>query len=95
MCRTLGGGVALYDYEWLLRIVSLLVSQNWKQKLINAFVPEQQSPAWVFVLCGLYMYMYMYSYSTLIKQWVVMVMIVMVQLTNVPLTIYQAETSMT
>ena len=41
MCRTLRVVLAYYDYERPLRIVSLHVSKNRNQKLINAFVPEQ------------------------------------------------------
>ena len=46
----------LYDYERLLRIVSLLVSKNRIQEVNKRFVPEQRSPpvpAFVFeyVLC--------------------------------------------
>ena len=48
------GVVSIVWHERLLRIVSLLVSKKWTQKLIiNAFVPEQKSPP-------VYMYMYMY-----------------------------------
>ena len=35
LCRTLRVLLAYYDYEILLRIVSLLVSKNWNQNLIN------------------------------------------------------------
>ena len=41
--------------------VSLLVSKNWSQKLINAFVSEQRSPP-VFCIC-LYLHLYMYYYD--------------------------------
>ena len=55
MCRTLEVLLASYDYERLLRIVSLLVLKNRSQKLIKPFVPEQSSlvPKFVFeyVLC--------------------------------------------
>ena len=40
---------ALYHYERLLRIVSLLVWKNRSQKLINAFVPEQRSRQCIWV----------------------------------------------
>ena len=51
----------------IVRIMSLLVSKNWSQKLINAFVSEQQSPP---VLCVcicicicLYLHLYIYCWD--------------------------------
>ena len=44
MCRTLGGHVSIvWLWKTFKNCVSLLVSKNRSQKLINAFVPEQRS----------------------------------------------------
>ena len=47
-----------FDYERLLRIVSLLVSKNRSQKLINTFVPETKESACfrLYMYCVLHMY---------------------------------------
>ena len=49
MCRTLRLGLAYYDYERLLRIVSLSTGWRTEVRINKPFVPEQQCrPAFVF-----------------------------------------------
>ena len=58
------GGVSIVWYKRLLRIVSLLMSKKWGQKLIiNAFVSEQRSPPVLYlpVICiSLYLCLHMH-----------------------------------
>ena len=64
-CAVLGMVSVVWLRKTFNNYVSLLVSKNRTQKLIKLFVPEQQSPACVFVLYGLHMYTY-YNINNLI-----------------------------